>query len=81
MAQSAGTLAGVPAITGYQIEEQIEASVPKGPKKAVSKRKITSNAGKGKGKNTGIADNSVIKEVTGDGTDSGDFDGNAPEII
>lgn len=81
MAHAAGTLAGVPVLTGYQIENKIEGSVPSGPKTTKNKKKITSNAGSGKRDNMSIADNSVVQSVSGDGTDSGDFDGDAPEIL
>ena len=74
-AVAAGTLAGVPIMTGYEVENKLN-----GEKKTSKNRNLTSNASKGTKKNQKISDNSVIKEVTGDGNDSGDFD-EGEEII
>jgi hypothetical protein len=79
MAVSAGTLAGAPIITGYAVEEAIEAEEKK--KVVKGERKITSKAAKGRTKEgQSIADSNSIKEVSGDGTDSGEY-GVAPETL
>lgn len=91
MAISAGTLANAPILSGYEIEEAVASEAVTGPKAVKDRGKITSKAASGKGgankatgtkTNTKITDNSVVKEVTGDGNDSGDFNTEeAPEII
>lgn len=81
MAMSAGTLAGAPILTGHEVEELIVNEANKGPKKKVTNKKITSNAAKGRGKNTNIADSSRVDEVQGEGLNSGDFDEEAPEVL
>jgi hypothetical protein len=67
MAQKAGTLAGATVMSGYDIEEALEAEEPKKPK---GKRKITSKKDK----------ESIVEEVTKEGTDSGEY-GEAPEVL
>jgi len=85
-AQAAGTLAGAPTLSGYEIEEAIT-KVGQGEKKAKERSKITNRSATGKGGRLAkagssmIADNSKIEEVTGEGLDSGDYDDDAPEII
>ena len=83
-AQGAGTLAGSPILSGYEVEELVAADEKiTGVKKKSSDRKITSRAASGKsrmGANSGIQDSgSTIKEVTGEGHDSGEYD-DAPEV-
>lgn len=93
-AVAAGTLAGAPILTGYDVEREIEAqnSVPKGPK-SKTKRKVSSKAASGSNSkksdggntsvNTSIRDNSRVEEVTGEGLDSGDSfnPDDAPEVL
>jgi hypothetical protein len=94
-AMAAGTLAGAPIMTGYEIEEALQ-TVPTGSKKANTERgkiKTTSTSkgvvggantrlvGTEAGKNQVEADAGRINEVTGDGLDSGSYEGEAPEVI
>ena len=73
-AQAAGTLAGAPVMSGYDIEEAIS-KIDKGEKKQKERGKISNRS------STGEGGSSVIKEMTGEGLDSGDYDDDAPEII
>ena len=84
-AMAAGTLAGAPIMSGYEIENAVD-KIDKGEKKAKERGKITTRSASGKAGRLAvdgkiIADNSKITEVTGKGLDSGDYEDEAPEII
>jgi hypothetical protein len=86
LAVSAGTLAGTPIMTGYQVEKEVVAQEEAAPKRTKS-RKLGSNAAKGTKRDRfdgreAIKDAAgAVTEVLEDGNDSGDFLDDAPEMI
>ena len=76
MALGAGTLAGDPILTGYQIEEKLKME----PKGKNPDKIITSNAGEGHykpaiaGKGVQVKDEGKVEEITGAGLNSPSFD-------